>query len=391
MNKVLLNNKVQEFIKNHLNSDLNRLILKGSPFEEISIQELAQQIKSLKKSQKKLPSWFHTKNIYYPKSLHIEQSSSEQTANYKLDLVRGNSLIDITGGFGVDSFYFSKKMNSVVYCELNNDLFKIASHNFEQLGVKNIQTHCCDGLDYLRNTHASFDFIYADPSRRNEQKGRVFMLEDCLPNIPEQLDLLFGSATNILLKTAPLLDISMAVETLKHVKEVHVVAVKNEVKELLFLLNKQTDSEITIHTVNFENNNTQQFSFKLKNYVSIDYELPMKYIYEPNSAILKSGGFNALGCALAIAKLHPNSHLYTSAEKRDFPGRRFELLECLPLKRKLFTKKIPEKKANITVRNFPQNVVSIRKKYKIKEGGDLYLFFTTDKLGQHCVLKCIRA
>ena len=299
---------------------------------------------------------------------------------------------DNPGVFGVDSYFFSKKVSTVVYCDINPELYAIAKHNFKVLNAGNIETNCADGITFLRSSgNLVFHWIYADPSRRNDQKGKVFMLKDCQPNIPDQLDLLFDHTENIMIKAAPLLDISQAMEELRYVSSVHVVAVKNEVKELLFILNKTVKEKIKIHTINFAKHNVQKFNFNFQEPCEVQYAQPLRYIYEPNHAILKSGGFSNLAAQLNIPKLHPNSHLYTSERLIDFPGRRFELLDNLPYKRKVLQKEIPDNKANISVRNFPESVANIRKKTKLKDGGDLYLLFTTDIRGQHCVLKCRKA
>lgn len=389
MNPEVLNSKIQDFINAHLNDDLNKLILKGSPFIKVSTQELGQQIKSKKKCQHKLPTWYKNPGIYYPKSIHIEQSSSELTGNYKSKLIQGQSLIDITGGFGVDTYFFSKKINNVIQCELNSELSQISSHNFKRLGADNITCHTKNGLEHLQHVGSKmFDVIYVDPSRRNDKKGKVFMLSDCLPNIPENLEILLSKCRTLLIKTAPLLDIAKGIEELKHVKEVHVVAVNNDVKELIFLIEGNWSGSIRIKTVNFNKNQTQKFNFRYGNTPDIKYELPLKYIYEPNHAILKSGGFAVLAKTLKIAKLHPNSHLYTSNERMNFPGRAFELINCLPYKKKVISQQIPHKKANITLRNFPDTVANIRKKTGLRDGGENYLFFTTDKNNRYRVLNC---
>ena len=200
MNTNILNTEVQEFITANLKSDITKLILKGSPFENVSIQEIAEQIESKKRCEKKLPTWFSTENIYYPNKLNIEQTSSEKTANYKANLVSGNTFVDITGGFGVDCYYFSQKVNQITHCEIDKKLSKIVTHNNKQFNKKNITTYNGNGLEYLKKSTHTFDWIYADPSRRNDSKGKVFLLEDCLPNIPENLEFLFEKSSNLLLK-----------------------------------------------------------------------------------------------------------------------------------------------------------------------------------------------
>ena len=201
MNLEILTSKIQQFIVDNLKSNITKLILKGSPFDEVSIQELANQIVAKQKSEHKLSTWFSTKNIYYPAKISIEQTSSENTAKYKSELIKGDSIIDITGGFGVDCFYFSKRFKNVTHCEINEKLSAIVKHNYQQLNIKNIDTFSGDGIDFLKNTETNFDCIYIDPSRRNDIKGKVFLLKDCLPNVPENIDFLFTKTNQILLKT----------------------------------------------------------------------------------------------------------------------------------------------------------------------------------------------
>lgn len=388
MNQEILNKEVQNFINSNLKSDVTKLILKGSPFPYVSIQEIAAQIMAKNSCEKKLPTWFNSENIYYPNKLNIEQTSSEITAKYKSDLVSGNTLIDITGGFGVDAYFFSQKFESVIHCEINKELSAIAAHNFNYSKAKNIKIHLGDGIEFLEKYNEKFDWIYADPSRRNDAKGKVFLLEDCLPNIPENLDLLFQKTDNILLKVSPILDITSALNELQFVKEIHVVAIENEVKELLFLLEKKYTKNIQVKTINMAKTITQKFDFILDEGSTATFSKPKKYVYEPNAAILKSGAFLQVSEKLNIAKLHHHSHLYTSNTLMDFPGRRFEIKHCISYGKKQLLQLIPSKKANIATRNFPETVAQIRKKTGLKDGGNEYLFFTTDINNKHLVLIC---
>jgi len=388
LNHNILNKEVQEFINTNLKSDITKLILKGSPFEDISIQELAEQIIAKNKCEKKLATWFSTENIYFPNKLNIEQTSSEITAKYKANLVSGNSLIDITGGFGVDSYYFSQKVKNITHCEINSELSAIVAHNYKQLNCYNIKNHIGDGLAFLEKSTVKFDWIYTDPSRRNDIKGKVFLLKDCLPNIPENLDSLFEKCDNILIKVSPILDISSAINELKFVKEIHIVAVDNEVKELLFILKKDFNQNIEIKTINFTKKGIQQFDFNLNEAVSETYTEPKQYLFEPNAAILKAGAFNQISERLKIDKLHKHSHLYTSEALTNFPGRSFKIKHCIPYDKKQLKKLILSNKANITTRNFPETVAQIRKKTKLKDGGSQYLFFTTDYKNNCIVLIC---
>lgn len=388
MNKNILTAEVQQFINSNLKTDITKVILKGSPFKNCTIQEIAEQISVKIKCQHKLPTWFTSKNIYYPSKVNIEQTSSEITATYKASLVSGKSLVDITGGFGADAYYFSKKIDKITHCEINSKLSNIVAHNFKSLKVKNCECVPTDGLQYIKELHSKADWIYADPSRRTDDKGKVFMLNDCLPNIPKNLDLLFKKSNAILLKLAPVLDITSAVKSLKFIKEIHIVALKYEVKELLFILKKNYVNSITVKTINIIKNTQQEFNFTYGSTVQPSFSEPQNYLYEPNAAILKSGCYNHISQHFSINKIHPNSHIYTSNSVVSFPGRCFKIIHTIPYTKKGLKKLIPSKKANITTRNFPETVTQIRKKTGIKDGGNIYLFFTTDINNKHIVIFC---
>ena len=388
MNTAILHTEVQDFINENLSRDLSKLIFKGSPFHGITIQEIAAQIESKKKAQTKLPTWFKKPFIYYPNKLNLEQTSSEITSNYKSQLVSGNHLIDLTGGFGVDTYYFSKKIKKVTHCEINNDLSEIVEHNYKILELDNIETVAEDGLTYLKNQDQFYDWIYVDPSRRSDIKGKVFMLEDCLPNIPENLETLFKFSNHILIKASPMLDLTKAINELEFVKEIHVVAVDNDVKELLFICEKSYKGQIFIKTVNHKKTSDEYFESTFNASLPSNYSLPQTYLYEPNSAILKAGLFDEVSNQLKTFKLHNNSHIYTLNKLIKFPGRSFKIIQTMSYNLKELKKSFPFTKANITIRNFPETVAKIRKKTKIKEGGDQYLFFTTDCKDKHIIIHC---
>ncbi len=379
MNKHVLNTEIQDFINSNNNSDTNALLLKGTNFSNVKTSEIVEQIEAKKRCKTKLSTWFKTENIYYPNKLNIEQTSSEVSAKYKSQLISGNTLIDITGGFGVDSFYFSKQFEKVVHCEINPELSAIVKHNYQQLKVDTIETHNTDGLGYLQQNDFQYDWIYIDPSRRHDSKGKVFFLRDCLPNVPENLELLFRHSKNVMIKTSPLLDISAGKNELKYVKTIHVVAINNEVKELLWILERGFNGVISIETVNIKRDDMERFGFKLKekHLTKTAYSKPLTYLYEPNTAILKSGGFHEVSEQLDVYKLHQHSHLYTSETLIEFPGRTFRTQQVL-LYNKKEVKRLGIKKANITTRNFPESVAQLRKKLNIKDGGNTYLFFTTN-------------
>ena len=377
LNTNILITDVQDFINFNLKNDISKLIFKGSPFDKISVQELANQIQAKQKSEKKLPTWFTSKNIYYPAKISIEQTSSEITAAYKSKLVKGKKIADISGGFGVDSYYFSKVFEKVFHCEINSELSAIVKHNAGQLNIDNIETNNINGIQFVEQYTGKFDCIYIDPSRRDIQQNKVFFLRDCAPNVPDSLDILFAKSKQILIKTSPLLDLSSAIKELSNVKVIHIVAVNNEVKELLFLLEHNFNGNTTIKTVNILKSEIQKFNFNLsEDKITPEYSLPLNYLYEPNVAILKSGAFDRIATQFNIKKLHNHTHLYTSDELVEFPGRSFKIEKTIQYNKKIIQREVQEKKANITVRNFGKSVDQIRKETKIKNGGNTYIFAT---------------
>jgi len=388
LNKRILNTVIQEFIDSNLNSNIHSILLKGISFENIETKEIIEQIEAKNKCKNKLPTWFNTKNIYYPNKLNIEQTSSEKTADYKAGIINGNSIIDLAGGFGIDCYYFSKQFKNLVYCEIDKNLSNIVNHNFKQLNASSIKIENTDGIDYLKKGSNLFDWIYVDPSRRNNTKGKVFFLKDCLPNIPDHLELLLQHSKNILIKTSPLLDISIGIEELKYVKTIHVVAVNNEVKELLWILEKDYSDTISIKTVNIKNEKKQHFDFifEEESIINLAYKKPLSYLYEPNAAIMKAGAFKSIANAYNVSKLEQHSHLYTSNNLLDFPGRSFKIIEVLPYNKKSISKVLSSKKANISTRNFPETVNQIKDKFNIQDGGELYVFFTTNLLNNKIVI-----
>lgn len=390
MNTSILNKNIQDFICQNSGTSITKLALQKNPFLEVEWILILNQIEAKGKAKDKLPTWFSTENIIYPSKISVEQTSSEKTAAYKAFLISGKTLIDLTGGFGVDDYYFSKKFKVVAHCEINEELSAIVKHNFEQLKVENCTFYADDSANILNESDSDFkwDWIYIDPSRRNDVKGKVFMLKDCLPNVPESLDFYFEKTDSILIKMAPLLDISAGLSELKFVKNIHIIALENEVKELLFEIHNHYSGGITIKTANILKDKTETFEFILGELVYSSYHLPQKFLYEPNSAIMKSGGFDEVSTIFKIDKLHKHSHLYTSDELIDFPGRTFEIEKVISYNKNDMKVELLNQQANVTTRNFPETVENIRKKWKIKNGGNLYCFFTTDKNDNKIVLIC---
>lgn len=384
MNKNILNTHVQEFINAHLNQDITKTILSGSPFAEVAIAEIADQIAAKKKCESKLPLWFQTPNIYFPPPLSVEQASSEITARYKAGLLSPGTLADLTGGMGVDCFYFSQNHQQTTYIESNPLLAAITHHNFEVLQAP-IRCETGDGISLIHD--GFFDTIYIDPSRRNQAKGKVFLLSDCQPNVVEQLNYLLSRCRRLLIKTSPMLDISAGLKELKNVHQLHIVAVNNEVKELLWLIQPQPAPQVELVTVNFKGEQPEFFTTLLGAEAEATYALPRKYLYEPNAALMKSGAFEAVSQHFGIDKLHKHSHLYTSDYLTDFPGRVF-IIEKTVLYNKKEMKILTDSTAHVATRNFPLSATDLKKLWKIKDGGEYYYFFTTLTDNSKAVLLC---
>lgn len=380
MNNLILEASVQAYINEHLDDDVSKIALRKSIFDGISSAEIAAQVAAKKKSKSKLPTWFSHEQIYYPSVLSIEQTSSEITAFYKSKLAIGESLIDLTAGFGVDSFFFSRNVDHVVSCEINSELALISAHNAIQLGATNISCITTDGLAYLSQTVQKFDTIYIDPARRNTT-GKVFKLEDCTPDVTQHFTLLFSCGKRILIKTAPLLDLSAGLNELSHVKEIHIVSVKNECKELLWILEPEFVGSPTVICTTL-NETLKQFSFSWDQRnakVEMNKNGPHGYIYEPDVALLKGGAFNLIALRFGLQKFHPQTQLYWSDQfVSEFPGRIFTTEQIHTITE---LKKEYHLVGNVLVRNFPEKAEKLVKKYKIKPNHDDFIIFTQNTKG----------
>ena len=382
-----------EFIKEHFFDDPSKLALQAKKYPEVDMPVAVTQIVGRKIAMEKVPSWGNTDGILYPKHLSMEQCSSEVTARYKSSLVKGNTLIDITGGLGIDCAFLSANFQKAIYVERQEELCEIASSNFPLLGLSHIDVVNGDGVEYLSRTE-KVDWIFIDPARRNEHGGKVVAIADCEPNVAEISDLLLSKAENVMIKLSPMLDLSLALHHLSFVKEVHVVSVANECKELLVILsNDAANSKVSIHCVNLlKSGEAQVFSFdKEEEMQGCVYTSKVgRYLYEPNASILKGGAYKCISNRYNLKKLHQNSHLYTSDELViDFPGRKFECDAVFSLNKKELKMNLGEiKQANITIRNFPSSVSELRKRLKLLDGGDTYLFATTLVDEQKVLVKC---
>ena len=387
----MIDNNTIEFIKEHRSDDIRSLALQAKRYNGIDMSKALCQIEGWQLAQQKLPSWAATDGIIYPVRISMEQCSSEATSQYKASLMQGEEFADLTGGFGIDCSYISKQFTHATYIERNTDLCDIAKHNFALLKLDNIQVVNSNSEEAL----ASLPFcnwIFIDPARRSNTGGKVVALSDCEPDITELEERIFDRCNRIMVKCSPMLDITAACRQLKSVAQVHVVAVNNECKELLLILDKrEKEQEPMLHCINITKDGNQNFTSPLNFNGSIQYARQLEeYLYEPNAAIQKAGCHTALSQSTKVEKLHPNSNLYTSAEFiKDFPGRVFRIEEWATFSKneiKELLKRI--EKANITVRNFPDTVQVLRKRLKIAEGGNIYLFATTLANEKKVLVKC---
>ncbi len=371
----------KQFIRSHEKDDVRQTALRFSGKKDMPF--LLAQIAGRQMAKHKIPSWYEKDDVVYPVHLSMEQASSEATARYKASLMpEGKTrLVDLTGGLGVDFSFLSPHFSEAVYVEQNKDLCAVAAHNFEVLELKNAAIKNTTGEAFLKEI-TNIDLIYLDPSRRDGAGRKVFRIEDCSPDVAQIKSLLLEKSGLTVIKYSPMLDISLAIKTLQYVQEVHVVSVENECKELLFLLSKNTH-ECVYHAVNLKKNaEAESFSFSPEQEQHAESVLTSeigKYLYEPNTSILKAGAFNVVSSAFLVKKLHKNSHLYTSDNLvADFPGRIFEVQQVFSPNKNNIRQFISEtKKANISVRSFPLSVAGIRRQSGLEDGGNTYLFATT--------------
>lgn len=384
MNSEILNPEVQQYIRENQSEDFRKISLQKSPFTEISSSELAQQIKGLQIAKSKFPFLYEAEGIYFPPSINLEQASSWTTSRYKSEIVKGKTIIDLTAGMGIDAFGFAQNFEKVTALERNFDLVEISKHNYKTLNQNNLEYINSEFEIYFKeNPELKWDVIYLDPSRRIESQRKV-ILEDLEPNILDWMDEFLSRAETVMIKLSPLLDLKSTLEKIPQIQEIHIVALKNEVKELLLICNKNLNSNPKIKAINLESNQPDfEFNWNEESQVISEFSQPKKFIYEPNSSILKSGAFKLIGEKFNLKKLHVNSHLYTSDNLiESFPGKGFEVLEEL----KNPKKEIEKKAFHLLVKNYPLKTEEVRKKYKIKEGNDSTLIFTQSIKGKHILL-----
>ena len=414
-----MNEKTWSFVREHADEDVRKVALLGTKDQEVDLQMALQQIAGRQVARKKLPSWAKQEGIVYPPHLNMEQCSSEQTARYKAKIAGEGSgmFVDLTGGFGVDFYWMSQGFAHRYYVEQNEALCEIAAHNFALLGLK-CSVCCCDTATYLvQMPHVSMAFL--DPARRNEHGGRTYGIEDCTPNVLELMPQLLEKADRLMLKLSPMLDWRKAVSDIERasafVHEVHIVSVDNECKELLLIVCKEPAENLRLVCVNgdsiFENipkagikcsqggnESFPRWEYSFEDSGVANSFLFPHFLYEPNASIMKAGCFAEVEEQFGIRQISQNSHLFLSdVEIESFPGRKFQILAISSMNKQemkhTFSEIINQKltsmeSANIAVRNFPMTVDQLRKKLKLKDGGDTYIFATTIASGEHKLLIC---
>ena len=416
---------LKQFIKEHREDDVRQLALQASRYQGIDMPTALTQIAGWQSMCDKVPTWAACDDIIYPPHLPLEQCSSEATAIYKYSIVAASahkeSLVDLTGGFGIDCWFMSRAFQQTTYVERQAELVDIAKHNFQVLPINFLfleqrgqSQACLDSAESRQNrseaqlsiincqfedwltSQPSFSWLFIDPARRDGHGGKTVAISDCEPDIGMMEEMLVSKASRVMVKLSPMLDLDLALHQLKHVEEAHIVAVDNECKELLLVLSQETTTNIDhtpIHCVNIKKDEVQKFSFFRAEEQQTTYDMANKlgfYLYEPNAAILKAGAYRCLAKRYGLQKLHANSHLYTANQAViHFPGRTFCIESFCGFRKKELKALLSDTpKANLTIRNFPASVAELRKRLHIQEGGDTYLFATTLHPAQKILIKC---
>ena len=391
-----------EFIREYRERDIRQLALQANRFPDVDMPYALDQIQGWQIARRKLPKWAACDGVIFPPHLSMEQCSSEPTAQYKLNLAmewaervgHASRMTDLTGGFGVDFSFTSCAFAAATYVERNEQLCHIVEHNLPLLGLNNATVVCADAVEYLSTVEPQ-TMLFLDPARRDEHGAKTVMLADCTPDVVQLLPQLLEKSRFTMLKLSPMLDWHKAVDDLQGtVREVHIVSVGGECKELLLVLSKVVESELKVYCADLSTASDTSSLFvytpgssapvansKLKTQNS-------KFVHEPNASIMKAGCFDELAAAYGVSPVSRNSHLFLSDEPiEDFPGRSFVVERVTTMnKGELRKALVGIEKANIATRNFPLTVAELRKRLKIKDGGDVYIFATTTAEGEHVLL-----
>lgn len=401
-----MNTAARDFIESHLKDDVRQLALQKFPDDVDKILVL-NQIEARQLLSKKVPSWASNPDLLFPKHLSIEQCSSELTAKYKASIINGGDVfVDLTGGLGIDSYFLSEKFKTAYYVENQEELCDLAKHNFAVLGRK-ITVVNADSESFLSGQIAANlvpTLIFADPARRDVYNRKMVSLHDCSPDVVHLVETHGRTSQQYLIKASPMLDISLITNELPNISEIHIVAVKNECKEVLIKIEPGFDGEIkcfcidlqpvgTRHALSLQDETNFQFvESEEKSAIPTFSSNIKKYLYEPNASLMKSGAFKLISQRFAIEKLHVNSHLYTSDNLiSDFPGRIFEVVGFAPFNKKIkkeLLKYVDE--ASVAVRNFPLSANELRKSLNLKESDENFVFGTTMQGEKKVLLLCKR-
>ena len=390
----MLNEATRDFIRRHLDADVRQLALQGGRDPEVDLPMALEQIAGRQKARTKIPSWAAIDGMLYPPHLSMEQCSSEQTARYKAEIAgKGNLFVDLTAGFGVDAAFISKGFTKAVCVEQQAHLCAISSSNYPFLGLSHVSIVCGDATDYLHQMdHA--DLLFIDPARRDVHGGRTFGIADCTPNVLKMMDEMKAKADRILIKLSPMLDWRKAVDDIgRGVSSVHIVSVDNECKELLIEVQKGECEGVRIVCVNLLSNGGREVFDFLPGSPDSSIHRPLStihYLYEPNASIMKAGCFELIAERFGLCQLEHNSHLFVSdTEVTDFPGRCFVIDRITSMnKRDLKEALTGIGRANIAVRNFPMTVAELRKRLKLQDGGEVFIFATTVANERHRLFVC---
>ena len=418
-----MNQATQDFIRQHQDDDVRQLAFLGSKYPEVDMPFALDQIRGRKMARVKLPRWASLEGIIYPPHISMEQCSSESTALYKAELAarllalpvsssfsEEIGFVDLTGGFGVDFSYIAARLGvKSMYVERQTHLCEAAKENFERLGLKNAIVKNGDGIEVLHSflpkkddaastddslgitydqplsllkTKLGLKLIFIDPARRDDAGNKVVSLKDCTPDVTVLQEEMLSKADYVIIKLSPMLDWHRAVSELSRVREVHIISVNNECKELLLVLSaRNMDENLRIYCVN----DAQSFVCD-----ELDMEFSqvkiapstleeMQYLYEPNASLMKAGCFGVLSGRYDARMLSKNSHLFVSqAPIEAFPGRSFRIIAVSSFNKKELKRHLAGiTKANIATRNFPLSVAELHKRLKLKDGGETYIFATT--------------
>ncbi len=405
---------IKDFILSHKEDDVRELALKASKYPGIDLPRALVQISGWQKAKSKLPLWAQKEDIVYPNSLSLEQSSSENTARYKaqiaLKLLKeaapkktaissdSSMFVDLTGGFGVDFSFLAENFSHSIYVEKDATLCNIAKHNFEALGLKSSKIVNSRAEEFLSSLKKA-TLIYLDPSRRDKNGNRTYLISSCSPDLIKLMPLLIEKSEYVMVKLSPMLDYHKAISDLgSHVGQVHIVSFFGECKELLLILSRHYNglekvycsSDETMFSYSPQELFIQKPQDESKNSSKAFIASKGSYLYEPNPSIMKAGCFDLLSFRFKVSQISKNSHLFLSEDfLKEFPGRRFKVIDIISMNQRDIKSKLSDlSSANIAVRNFPLTAKQLKNRLKLKDGGDTYIFATTLKDSSHVLFRC---